>query len=330
MLAGCAGRNQTPVPVAPGAADPQPAGEGEPAAKVQVVTSFYPLYFFASSVGGERVQVVSLVPGGAEPHDWEPKASDIKRLNSAQVFIYNGAGFEPWVDRVLQSLDNRSLVVVDSSEGLVLLRAGKHAHADEHEDEHTDEHEDEHQHEGDEHDHGPWDPHIWLDPVLAQHQVQQIAAALSRVDPPGTATYEENARALIEELQALDTEYQVLSACPRQEIVISHAFFAYPAQRYGLEQEPIIASISPDAEPTPKQVAELVQFVREHGIRHIFFETLVSDRVARVIADETGARTMVLNPIEGLFPEEIAQGMDYLVLMRENLANLKVALECPR
>lgn len=340
VAAGC-GRGQPAQTQAdtPAAADSSQAGEPKPAPAVRVVASFYPLYYFARQVGGERVDVTSLVPTGVEPHDWEPTASDVKALNRAQVFVYNGAGFEPWVEKVLGSLENPKLIAVDTSHGLELLEAGEDPHGHAHDA--AGDHRDEHPHaegsgkgEGgadhaDGHAGAP-DPHIWLDPVYNQHQVQRIADALAQADPAGKDVYAANARALIEKLKALDKEYQTLAACPRKEIVISHAFFAYPARRYGLEQIPIIAGLSPNAEPTPKQIAELVRLVKEHNIRYIFFETLVSNKVAEVIARETGARALVLNPIEGLTPEEAAKGKDFLTLMQENLSNLKLALECSR
>jgi len=301
VLAGCGGSGPGPG----GTATPG-EGAGTGGERMQVVASVYPLYFFARRVGGDRVEVVSLVPPGAEPHDWEPRASDLKTLNSARVFVYNGAGLEPWVDRALKSLDNKGLIPVDTSAGLPLLTGNG---------------------EGG-HEPGGYDPHIWLDPVLAQEQVKRIAAALSQADPAGKDVYEANAQALIAELAALDRDYQALAACPRREIVITHAFFGYPARRYGLVQVPMVTSLSPEAEPTPRQLAELVRFVRERGIRYIFVETLVSDRVGRVLAQEAGAQVLVLNPIEGLTPEEEAQGKDYLTLMRENLANLRQGLEC--
>lgn len=284
----------------------QKPAEGQQAVKIKVVTSFYPMFFLTSKIGGDRVDVSSLVTSGVEPHDWEPTAKDIKALNGAQVFVYNGAGFETWVKRTVGSLDNKGLIQVDTSQGLELLE--------------SEEHEEEHHEEA--------DPHIWLDPVHNQHQVKLITDALVKADPAGKATYEANAKGLAEKFQGLDSEYQTLASCNRKEIVISHAFFAYPAKRYGLKQLSVIGSMSPDAEPTPKEMAELVKFVREHNIRHIFFETLASDKVAKVIASEAGAKTLVLNPLEGLTREEEAQGKDFFAVARDNLANLKVALEC--
>lgn len=302
--AGCGGAQTTQKQEGGGAAQPS----AEQSAKVKVVTSFYPLYYFASKVGGDRVSVTSLVSSGVEPHDWEPTAQDMKTLNGAQVFVYNGAGFEPWAKKTLESLDNKKLITVDSSQGIALLEGEDH----------------------DEHGHEAHDPHIWLDPVHNLHQVKLITEALVKADPAGKATYEANAKALNEKLQTLDKEYQTLASCKRKEIVISHAFFAYPAKRYGLKQMPVIAGLAPDVEPTAKEMAGLVKFVKEHKVQYIFTETLVNEKVGKTIAAETGAKTLVLNPIEGLTKAEEVQGKDFLALSQANLANLKVALDCTR
>lgn len=267
-----------------------------PAEKLKVVVSFFPLYDFARKVGGDRVDVRNLVPAGAEPHDWEPRAGDIKAIGEARVFIFNGAGFEDWVDSVLKAVDNKSLIVVDASQGIQLLED---------------------------------DPHVWLDPVNNQVQVKAIAAALAQADPAGKSAYQANADALVGRLQQLDRDYAAAFAhCERKEIVVSHAFFAYPARRYGLKQVPIVEGFEPDAEPTPKQIAQLARFAKENQVRYIFFETLVSDKLARTLANEVGAETLVLNPLEGLTEEELSQGRDFLDGMRDNLRNLKKGLGC--
>jgi zinc transport system substrate-binding protein len=341
LVSGCAGKQEA----GPGAAG---AGKVAGADKVKVVASFYPMYFFTSQVGGDRVEVATLVPGGVEPHDWEPRPADVKVLSGASLFVYNGIGMEPWAEKLVQSAGNADLLVLEASEGLELRRGEAHTHPDgehaEDGDGHADgegakdgEHADgesakdgEHANEHGEHaDEGGFDPHVWLDPVLAQAQVKKIAAALAQVDPAGKATYETNAGALIARLQDLDQQFRSLAGCPGpKEIVISHAFMGYPAARYGLKQLPIIAALAPHAEPTPKQIAELVDLVRQHQVKAIFFETLVSDRVAQVLAQETGAQALALNPIEGLTSAEQAQGKTYLDLMQSNLDNLKIALGC--
>ena len=314
LLAGC---NQSPeatsAPQAQTPAKPKPA----------VVASFYPLYEFARHVGGDHAEVTSMVPPGVEPHDWEPAPQDVARLEKARVFVYNGAGFEPWADRLLANLGRSGPAVVVATDGIELSRADLPGH---------------------DHDHGSGkssggtkavkeasvqrDPHVWLDPVLAQQQVETIRAALAKADPENAERYETNARAFGERLRALGERYERgLSRCARREIVVSHASFAYPAKRYRLIQVPVMG-LSPDSEPSPAQLAQIVRFARRHGVKFIFFETLVSPKLAETLAREVGAQTLVLNPIEGLTKDEQAAGKGYIELMDENLTNLRTALGC--
>ncbi|MBP2016660.1 zinc transport system substrate-binding protein [Symbiobacterium terraclitae] len=282
------------------------AGDG----RLKVAASIYPVYEFARAVGGDRIDLVLLVPPGTEPHDWEPSVGDVRTLNAADIFLYSGAGFEHWVDQALASLDNRDLVAVETSGGFDLLAGSSEAE----------------DHEG--HDHGDLDPHLWLDPAGAAHMVERIAEALSAADPADADAYRTNAAAYRAELAALDQEFSAgLAQCRRRVFFTTHAAFGYLAHRYGLEQRAIMG-LSPDAEPTPRALKAVVEEARENDVRHIFFESLVSDRVARVVADEIGASTLVLNPFEGLTPEQVAAGESYLSVMRQNLANLRVALEC--
>lgn len=281
--------------------------------KVQVVATFFPLYDFARQVGGERVEVTCLVPPGVSVHEWEPTARDVRRVLRADLFVYNGAGLEPWVDRVLPEFRGRA--VVEATRGLDLMpykgegedHAGKEAAAEDHH-------------------HGSYDPHAWLDPVRAQHYVRQIAAGLSRVDPAGKAYYEARAVAYSERLAALDRAYREAAAhFKRREIVTAHAAFGYLAARYGLRQIPV-AGLSPQAEPSPARLQELVTLVRQHGVKYIFFDAAVSPRLAETLAREAGVKSLVLSPAAGLSPEEKSGQKDYLGVMEDNLAVLITAL----
>jgi len=314
LVGGCGGADGTGRGVAF-------AGDG----RLRVATSIYPIYEFARAVGGDRIDLVNLVPPGIEPHDWEPSVGDIRTLNAAQVFLYNGAGFEHWVDAVLASLDNRDLVAVEAGAGFT-LRDGEDG-AD---------HEGDGEHGGDaghdgeaaDHDHVHLDPHIWLDPQGAAHIVGQIRDALAAAEPEHAAEYRKNAESYLQDLAALDEEYTAgLAQCERRVFFTTHAAFGYLAHRYGLEQRAIMG-LAPEAEPTPKALQAVVEEAREHDVKYIFFETLVSDKVARVVAEEIGAETLVLNPFEGLTPEQIAAGEDYLSVMRQNLTNLRLAMGC--
>lgn len=279
-----------------------PAFRGE-SGKLKVAASFYPMYEFARVVGGDRVDLINMVPAGTEPHDWEPAPGHIKALNQADLFIYNGAGFEPWVGKTLKSLDNKALAAVETARGAELIKA-EAADADE------------------------WDPHVWLDPVFAIRQVEAIRDALIKADPAHKDTYEGNAGVYLGKLKALHLEFQSgLSTCKQKQFFTSHEAFSYLAHRYGVLQHPIMG-LSPDAEPKPKELATIVEAAKEHKVKYIFFETLVSDKVAKLVAKEIGAGTLVLNPLEGLTDKEIKEGKDYLSVMRENLANLKLAMEC--
>jgi zinc transport system substrate-binding protein len=171
-------------------------------------------------------------------------------------------------------------------------------------------------------------PHVWLDPVLAQSQVAAIAAALGEADPANRAAYDENARAYRSTLSELDARFRAgLSDCARRDIVVSHASFGYLAKRYGLTQIALMG-LAPESEPSPAELAAVANVARRRRVSAIYFETLVSPRLAETLAREIGARTLVLNPIEGLTAEETAAGKDYVTLMQDNLANLRVGLGC--
>lgn len=291
--------------------------------KLSVYTSFYPMADFVSKIGGDKLHVVNMVPDGAEPHHWEPSASDIVGLEKADVFVYSGAGMEHWVEDVLASLENKELVVVQASDGLELLEGHKHSHD---EDEHEEEHEDE-DHDEDEHDHGSYDPHVWLSPMNAKHEMENIKNALVKADIDNASYYEDNFSKYAAEFDKLDQEYKdTLSVLPRNEIVVSHQAFGYLCHAYGLEQLGIDGLV-PDSEPAPARMAEIIDFVKEHQVTTIFFAELASPKVAETIASATGASTAVLSAIEGLNDEQKAGGGDYFSVMRENLDALKAALQ---
>jgi zinc transport system substrate-binding protein len=270
-----------------------------PPAKPLVVATIYPLWEFSRQVAGDRADVVSLVPAGVEPHDWEPAPRDVSQIRRAAVFVHTGTGLDGWAEKLLADLTGRRGVVVNARGGLSVLTEG-----------------------------GITDPHVWLDPTLARVQVLAIAGGLEQADPAGRAVYAENAKAFVARLDALDLEYAAgLADCARREVVTSHAAFAYLARRYRLTQVPIMG-ISPEAEPSPADLAAIVRTARRLKVTHVFYETLVSPRLAETLSREIGATPLPLNPIEGVSPAEAAAGIGYLELMRANLANLRTALGC--
>jgi zinc transport system substrate-binding protein len=175
---------------------------------------------------------------------------------------------------------------------------------------------------------GNSDPHFWLDPVLFQSEVEVVRDAFVQADPVNTAKYMLNAAGLLNDLKGLDQEFKNgLKECQGKKIITSHDAFGQLANRYGLENLSI-AGVSPEEEPSPKRLAELSDLAKKNNIKYIFFETLVSPKLAETLANEIGAKTLVLNPVEGVTQEESLKGKDYLVLMQENLYNLRTALQC--
>lgn len=310
--------------------------------KLKVKTSFYPMYEFTKQVAGDLAEVENLIPPGVEAHDWEPTPQDMAGITEADVLVYNGAGMEGWVEQVLESIQDTELTPIESSKEIEIMEGSGHSHdhgeeGDHSHDEHAHEHEEkgdhshddhahEHEEDGHHHDHGGLDPHVWLSPAMAVQQVRNIEAGLAKAAPEHKEAFKANADAYVSKLEALDQEFKEgLKDAKRKDFITQHAAFGYLAREYGLTQVPI-AGLSPDQEPSAAQMAEVIEFAKEHDVKTIFFETLVSSTVAETIASEIGASTSVLNPIEGLTEEDAAANLDYIAIMRQNLEALQKAL----
>ena len=253
-----------------------------------MVAAFYPLAYAAQRLGGPRFDVTNLTPPGAEPHDLELTPQDVARIQKASVVLYLSHGFQPAVSKAVEQAKGNKVDILSD----LPLRAAEEAGL-------------------------TADPHVWLDPILFSRVATRIGTVLGR---PSSS--------LVADLRSLDREYRRgLRDCKRHEIVTSHAAFGYLASRYGLQQVSI-TGLTPEAEPTPKQLANVIQIVRRTHATTVFFETLVSPRLADTVAREVGAHTAVLDPIEGLTPAEKKRGDNYLTLMRRNLAALRKALAC--
>ncbi|MCX8103473.1 MAG: zinc ABC transporter substrate-binding protein [Candidatus Bipolaricaulota bacterium] len=276
------------------------AGMAQP--KLKVVASFYIPYEFTKNVGADRVEVKNLVPAGAEPHDFEPSPADIRAIEEAQVFVYNGAAMEPWVERVLAVVRNRDrLVVIEATKGLPLRKA------------------DEEEFE--------FDPHVWTDPILAKEMVKNIRDGLITADGAGSSFYAENAQKYNAKLDELDAKIREgLKACRLRDFIISHRFMDYFAARYNLTAH-ALSGLEP-SEPTPQRLAELIRLGREKGIKYIFAEEGDEIKALEVLARELGAQILTLNTGHSVSEEEERAGKNYLVLMEGNLKNLRIGLEC--
>ncbi|GAB4104562.1 metal ABC transporter substrate-binding protein [Micromonospora taraxaci] len=278
--------------------------------KVDVVAAFYPLQFLSERIGGDAVRVTNLAKPGAEPHDLELNPSQVGQVSDAELIVYL-KGFQPAVDDAVAQNGGDRAFDVTSVQPLLDASAGGHNHEGE---------EEGHAEEG-----GGKDPHVWLDPTRLAGIGDQLAQRLGAADPDHAADYTTRAAALRADLTALDGEFKTgLATCQRREIVTSHAAFGYLADRYQLDQVGI-TGLSPDVEPSPQRLAHVIEEAKEHQATTIFFETLVSPKVAETIAGQVGAKTAVLDPIEGL---AAGSDGDYLSVMRTNLQTLKTALSC--
>ncbi|MDQ3640733.1 MAG: zinc ABC transporter substrate-binding protein [Actinomycetota bacterium] len=270
--------------------------------RIQVVASFYPLFEAAQRVGGERVQVRNLTPAGSEPHDLELSSRQVDQIEDAAVVLFLGQGFQPALEKAADRANGMKIDMLGELENLLPAPAGD--------------------------DQLDVDPHVWLDPRLFKAIVTRVADALSTADPANRATYEANAAAYGRDLDDLDAAFvQGLSACERRVVVTSHAAFGYLTARYGLTQE-AIAGLEPESEPSPQRLADLAARVRADGTTTVFYETLVSPKVAQALAREAGVSTAVLDPIEGLSDDDAKAGKTYVSAMQENLAAVRRALGC--
>ncbi|HLO27141.1 MAG TPA: zinc ABC transporter substrate-binding protein, partial [Geobacteraceae bacterium] len=263
------------------------------------------------------VEARLLLPPGIEPHNFEPRPEDVIQLNKADIFIYTNSYMEPWADGLLKGIPNKGLEVVDASAGVTFIRvAGPDEHA-------------EHGTGGHDHHGEGMDPHVWLSIPNAEKMVDNITAALAKKDPAGSASYRRNAEAYRARLAGLDGRFKEGLAGCRHRLFLhgGHYAFGYLAHQYGLTYVSAYA-VSADAEPTPKKLIELVNLMKQNSLTAIFYEELLSPRVAETIARETGATLLKLHGIHNVSREDLAGGATYISLMEQNLKNLRTGLQC--
>jgi zinc transport system substrate-binding protein len=271
---------------------------GSRSGELRIVASIYPVGYLAGQIAGGADRVEVLTPAGSEPHEYAPTARQMIDIQTADVLILNG-GIEPWGDTVRELVDPRRTIVVTAGEGLESLsREGDAAVAD---------------------------PHVWLSPRRAAAMASTIEAGIERADPARVVQYRQNAAVLEQRLADLDAAYaRGLSRCQSRTIVTAHAAFGYLAADYGLAQVSI-AGLSPDAEPSSRQLIDIAAMVTREQVSTIFFESLASPKLAQVIARETGAQVAMLDPLEG---EPGGAAVDYFTVMEDNLRTLQKALIC--
>ena len=245
--------------------------------------------------------MINKTPLSVDPHEYEPTAKDMINIQSARVFIFNGSSLDPWAERVQGELKSRGVHLLNMADHFDLLREERGV---------------------------KYDPHIWLDPLSAIREVELVRDTLIRANPVDEGYYRRNSAAYISKILMLHERYAYgLASCEKRDIIVSHDAFGYMAARYGFDICPV-SGLSPEEEPSPRKMAEISDLAREKKINYIFTEVLVNPKIAETIAYEIGANILVLNPVSGMTDNDSRAGKDYIYLMYENLANLRVAMSC--
>ena len=269
--------------------------------KIKVIATIFPNYDFARNIGKEMAEVTLLLPPGVEAHSYEPTPRDMVRITTSDILLYTGEDMEPWVHRLSGNLPS-SATVRDISQGIKKIKEEDHEHGD---------------------------PHIWTDPILAMEMVDNITEAFIEADPENRDYYTKNAKAYKNKLSQLHQKIErELSHIDRRSVVFSgHMVFGYFAQRYNLTFITPYRSFSPDAEPTPRRMGELITTIKKRGDSYIYFEELIDPKSAKLIARETGAEILLLHGAHNLSKEDLKAGKGYIDIMEDNLKNLKRGLK---
>lgn len=256
--------------------------------KLNIMVSIYPLKEFTEKIAGDKAEVNCLVPENMEPHDYEPKTKDFEKLMKSDSFIYNGLGMEDWVDQVNETLKNKQVVIVNSSDGIDVRKEGNSI-----------------------------DPHSWLSLKQAQVQTENIKNTLVKLDEKNKDYYEENYNKFKEELDDLYDEYKVkFDKLDKKDFITGHAAFGYLCRDFGLTQKSV-ENLFGEGEPTPKQLEDLVKFCKENNIKTVFSESLGSPKVSETLASEVGAKVQPIMTLESKEDDK-----SYIEAMRYNLEEI--------
>lgn len=282
-------------------AQQQSGAEQSGTEKVKVAVSFNAMKEFVQAVGKDKVDIVSVIPDGTEPHDFQPTPKDMKSLHDAKLFVYNGFGMEPWAQEAIKAADNSKLTVVEATKGIEPIALTDPDEIKEH---------------------GANDPHTWLSLVNAQAEVKNIADGLAKADPKNADFYQKNATEYNGQLQKLLDEYKgKFQNAPRKDLVTGHAAFAYLCRDFGLTQNSV-EDVFASGEPSAQRLAELVSYCKEHQVKTVFVEEAVSPKTSETLAKEVGAKTQVIHTMEG------SEGTKtYLDRMKENLEEIYAAMQ---
>lgn len=297
--------------------------------KIKVVASFFPLFDFAQNIGGDLIQVENIT-NQTDPHEFEPTLQDLTKVYNSNFFIYQGAGFDIWADKITTQLkiEKPQIQIINMTSNFELM-VEKNEEKVSNETSQTSQNNSSNSLQKDSKiEKINYNPHIWLDPIRVITQVEIIRNGLIQIDQKNQQIYTTNAQNYIKNLQNLDQKYKIgLQNCQQKNIIAPHDAYFYLAQRYQF-QAVTIAGLEPTSEPTTREITKIIQIVKDQKLKYIFYEKAISPKFAQTIASETGAKTLVLDSIESLDKEQIEKGENYLTIMEKNLENLRIALEC--
>lgn len=288
--------------------------------KIEIVTTLFPQYDFARQIVGDKAEVTLLLPPGMESHSYEPTPADMIKINKANLFIYTGELMEPWAHKMIESVDSEQVKVLDVSQGIPLLAPSE---ADEQHHDHEAEVEG-HEHSEDDGHHHTYDPHIWTSPQNAKVMVNNILEALCEVDPQNADYYKANAQAYQLQLDNLNDEFEVVVSNSKHDTIYHSGRFAmqYLMQQYGINY----VSAPFEAEPSAALVAQVINEIKANNIPAIYYEELITPKIAQMISEETGAQMLLLHSCHNVSKEDFDNGVTYLSLMEQNVENLKIGL----
>ena len=271
-------------------------------AKLVATTTIYPLYSIVKEVGGDRVQLNNLIPFGTDPHEFEPTPKDMITLSKSNLFITSSSVMEPWAKKIVQA-NNLQDITVDMSKFVTIkkhksFKEGK-----------------------------TFDPHYWLSFDNYIKMIKEIKSLLIKKDPKNSAVYAKNAKNYLEKVKALQSKYETLKSCKNKKVIVNHDAFGYLADDYGIKQYSI-SGMSPDEQPSAKQIAQLIKIAKKEHIHTVFFEKFASDKVAKTIAREAGATSEELSPVGNISKEDNRKNIGYLDIIEDNLKKLKGAMDC--
>lgn len=278
--------------------------------KLKITASLFPQYDFAKQIAKDKADVMLILPPGTESHSFDPSPADMMKILKSDIFLYTGKDMEPWADKIISSVKNNGLSVIDVSKGISLFENAHNQKNEKHN----------HQHK--------YDPHIWMDPTLAVKMVENIEKELCSKDPKNASFYKANAEKYISELLALDKQIEETVQDSKRKAIVFAGRFAhlYFINRYGLEYKAAFDGCSTESEPSVKRIAKIISFIKENEIPYVYYEELTEPKVANSLAEQTGTKSLKFSTIHNITKEQMENEITYMDLMKENLHNLKLGL----